>query len=308
MKTLNPTKKGKIKTNNNSLTLKNQKVMKTKKYSISMKTLAAVVFAFAFSAFLYAQEFVAPAPSSNTNLSSPEEVRAASTVTYDLNNLNHTAGDSYRWVVRGGTIAGGTDVLPDSSVLDWTVDATLITVTWDNTIVGPLGSDPGQIIVQKRVGGSCASQLQILNITMWNPATANFDLATLITEMCSGEAFAFTVPVDLTGAPDPGLNMGFDVVWEYEDLSGNLETLLGTPVNGITSTAFSNTATAQIPLPDGLVNIGTADETFTVRLTAMQDDFNVVGAVGVIFEYNITVHPTPATGEINSIPAGLGRR
>jgi len=40
----------------------------------------------------------------------------------------------------------------------------------------------------------------------------------------------------------------------------------------------------------------------------MQDDFDVAGSVGAIFEYNITVHPTPATGDINSIPAGLNRR
>jgi len=181
-------------------------------------------------------------------------------------------------------------------------------VTWDNTIVGALGSDPGEIIVQKRIGGTCASELQVLDITMWNPATANFDLATLITEMCSGEAFTFTVPVDLTGAPDPGVNNGFDVVWEYEDLSGDLETLLGNPVNGLTGTAVSNTALAQIPLPDGLVNTGLADATFTVRLTAMQDDFTAAGAIGATFEYQITVHPTPATGDINSTPAALLRR
>ena len=295
------------KTTNNSLTLKNQKVMKTKKYSISLKALAAVVFTFAFSAFLNAQGFVTPAPVSNTQVPA-EEVRAASTVTYDLNNINHTPGDSYRWVVRGGTIAGGTGVAPDSSVLDWTVDATLITVTWDNTIVGPLGSDPGEIIVQKRVGGSCASQLQILDITMWNPATANLDLSGLITEMCSGEALGFTVPTDLTGAPDPGLNNGFDVAWEYEVTAGGLTDLTTAAVDGLTGTEFSNTALAQIPLPDGLINTGTTDATFTVRLTAMQDDFNVAGSVGAIFEYTITVHPTPATGDINSIPAGLTRR
>jgi len=290
---------------NNSLTLKNQEVMKTKKYSISMKAFTALIFAFAFSAFLNAQ-FVTPAPSSNTQLT-PEEVRAASAVSYDLNNVNHTAGDSYRWAVRGGTITGGTPS-GDSSVTAWVVDLVSIDVTWDNTIVGALGSDPGEIIVQKRIGGTCASELQVLDITMWNPATANFDLATLITEMCSGEAFTFTVPVDLTGAPDPGVNNGFDVVWEYEDLSGDLETLLGNPVNGLTGTAVSNTALAQIPLPDGLVNTGLADATFTVRLTAMQDDFTAAGAIGATFEYQITVHPTPATGDINSTPAALLRR
>ena len=290
---------------NNSLTLKNQKVMKTKKYSISMKAFTAVVFSFAFSAFLNAQ-FVPPSPAFNTQTA--EEVRATTSITYDL-SATPTAGDTYRSAVRGGVITGGTPVGPDSSIIDWIVDVPLITVTWNTDITGtPIGSAPGEVIVQKRLGGTCASELQVLDITMWNPATANFDLATLITEMCSGEAFAFTVPVDLTGAPDPGANNGFDVVWEYEDLSGDLEDLLGNPVNGTTGTAFSNTALAQIPLPGGLVNTGLADATFTVRLTAMQDDFNVAGAVGAIFEYNITVHPTPATGDINSIPAGLGRR
>ena len=61
MKTLEPIQTRKKQSNNHSLTLKNQKVMKTKKYSISMKALAALVFAFAFSAFLNAQ-FVTPAP------------------------------------------------------------------------------------------------------------------------------------------------------------------------------------------------------------------------------------------------------
>ena len=113
MKTLKLIQIRKNQTINNSLTLKNQKVMKTKKYSISMKALAAVVFTFAFSAFLNGQEFVTPAPSFNTQATA-EEVRAASIVTYDLNNANHTAGDSYRWVVRGGTIAGGTGVAPET--------------------------------------------------------------------------------------------------------------------------------------------------------------------------------------------------
>jgi hypothetical protein len=296
MKTMKSVHTRKNQTNNNSLTLKNQKVMKTKKYSISMKALAAVVFAFTFSTFLNAQ-FVPPSPAFNTQTA--EEVRATTSITYDLSGT-HTAGDTYRWAVRGGVITGGTPVGPDSSIIDWIVDVPLITVTWNTDITGtPIGSAPGEVIVQKRVGGTCASELQVLDITMWNPATANFDLATLITEMCSGEAFAFTVPVDLTGAPDPVID-GFDIDWEYEDLSGDLEDLLGNPVNGITGTEVSNTALAQIPLPDGLVNTGLADATFTVRLTAMQDDFDVAGAVGAIFEYNITVHPTPATGDINS--------
>ena len=272
-----------------------------------MKALAALVFAFAFSAFLNAQGFETPAPGSNTQLPA-EEVRAASTVTYDLNNLNHTPGDWYRWVVLGGTIAGGTDVLPDSSVLDWTMDATLITVTWDNTIVGPLGSDPGRIIVQKRVGGNCASQLQILDITMWNPATANLDVGGLLTEICSGDALGFTVPADLTGSPDPVItNFGFSVDYLWSVPTGSLETLTGGAVDGVTGSVPDNDAQAQIPLPDGLVNTGLGDATFTLTLTAMQDDFNGTGDVSASVTYSIIVHQTPATGPINSTPAGLTR-
>ena len=133
-------------TNNNSLTLKNQKVMKTKKYSISMKALAALVFAFAFSTLINAQ-FVSPAPA--TIIQAAEEVRANSVVTYSL-TTGINPGDSYRWVVVGGVITGGagTGVAPDSSILIWTVDATSIEVTWNTDITGtPIGSAPGEIYV-----------------------------------------------------------------------------------------------------------------------------------------------------------------
>jgi len=287
---------------NNSLTLKNQKVMKTKKYSISMKALAAVVFAFAFSAFLNAQ-FVVPSPSSNTNLTA-EEVRATSTVTYDL-STNHNPGDTYRWVVRGGTIddAGGTLTITtdgDSSIVEWTADLELITVNWDTDITAtPIGSAPGEIIVQKTVGGTCASELQTLGITMWNPATANLNLTGLITEICSGEALGFTVPADLTGAPNATAD-GFVVDWAYNVTAGTLEDLLGNAVDGVTGTVLDNDALALIPLPGGLVNTGTIDATLEVTLTAMLDDFDEGGSVAASATYTITVHPTPATGEINS--------
>jgi hypothetical protein len=300
MKALKSTQTRINQTNNNSLALKNQKVMKTKKYSISMKALAALVFAFTFSAFLNAQGFETPAPGSNTQVPA-EEVRATVTVTYDL-FANHTDLDEYRWVVLGGTITGGTPVAPDSSVLDWTVNAFSIDVTWDTDITGDaIGSAPGEIFVQKRAGGTCASELQVLDITMWNPATANFDLTGLVAGICSGEALGFTVPVDLTGSPDPVVtNFGFDVDWEYEVTAGTLTDLGAAPVDGVTGTAVSNTDLAQIPLPNGLLNTGAGDATFVVRLTAMQDDFNVVGVVGATFEYQFTVYATPATGDINS--------
>jgi len=308
MKTLKSTQTRKKQSINNSLTLKNQKVMKTKKYSISMKALAAVVFAFAFSAFLNAQ-FVTPAPGANTNVS-PEEVRATSTISYDL-SANHSAGDTYRWVVRGGTIddAGGTltvTISGDSSIVEWTLDLEAIDVLWDTDITGtPIGSAPGEIIVQKTVGGTCASELQTLDITMWNPATANLDLTGLIIEMCSGEALGGNLPVDLTGAPDPVAD-GFDVTYTVV-ATGGLTDLLGAGLDGTGNTIQDNDALAQIALPAGIINPTGVDQTLTITLTVVQDDFNVVGTVGATATYVITVHPTPATGEINS-SSSLTRR
>ena len=116
-----------------------------------------------------------------------------------------------------------------------------------------------------------------------------------------------TVPVDLTGAPDPGVNNGFDVDWAYAVTAGTLEDLGGAAVDGVTGTAVSNTALAQIPLPNGLVNTGLVDATFEVTLTAMLDDFDEGGSVAASATYVITVHPTPDTGEINS-SSSLTRR
>ena len=298
----------KNKQNNNSLTLKNQKVMKTKKYSISMKAFAAVVFAFAFSAFLNAQ-FVTPAPSSNTNLTA-EEVRTSSTITYDL-SANHTAGDTYRWVVRGGTIddQGGALTVTtdgDSSIVEWTLDLESIDVLWDTDLsLTPIGSAPGEIIVQKTVGGTCASELQTLDITMWNPATANLDLTGLTTEMCSGETLGGTLPVDLTGAPDPVAD-GFDITYTVV-ATGGLTDLGGTPLDATGTTIQDNDELALITLPDGIINPTGVDQTFTITLTAVLDDFDDGGTILATDTYQITVHPTPATGEINS-SSSLNRR
>jgi hypothetical protein len=308
MKTVKSIQTRNNQTNNNSLTLKNQEVMKTKKYSISMKAFVAVVFAFAFSTFLNAQ-FVAPSPASNANLTA-EEVRATSTITYDL-SANHTAGDTYRWVVRGGTIddAGGTLTITtdgDSSIVEWTANLQLITVDWDTDITAtPIGSAPGEVIVQKTVGGTCASELQTLGITMWNPATANLDLTGLVTEICSGELVGGNLPVDLTGAPDPVAD-GFDVTYTVV-ATGGLTDLGGVPLNGTGTTIQDNDELAQIALPAGIINPTGVDQTLTITLTAMQDDFDTAGSVGAIDTYVITVHPTPATGEIIS-SSSLSRR
>lgn len=284
--------------------------MKTKKYSISLKALTAVVIAFAFSSIINAQGFVTPSPSSNAN-ALDEEVRATSTVSYDL-SANHTAGDTYRWVVRGGTIddAGGTLTVTsagDSSIVEWTLDLESIDVLWDTDITAtPIGSALGEIIVQKTVGGTCASQLQTLDITMWNPATATLDVGGLITEMCSGEILGGNLPIDLTGAPDPVAD-GFGVTYTVV-ATGGLTDLGGTPLDGTGSILLNNDEEALLALPGGIINPGTGDETLTITLTAMYDDFLGAGAVVGTVSYQITVHPTPSTGEINSTPAPLGRR
>lgn len=276
--------------------------MKTKKYSISLKALAALVFAFAFSAILNAQ-FVTPYPSSNTQTA--EEVRATSTLTYDL-NANHNPGDTYRWVVRGGTITTETSTDGDSSIVDWAPNIFSIAVDWDTDITAtPIGSAPGEIIVQKRAGGTCASELQILDITMWNPATANLDLTGLITEMCSGETLGGNLPVDLTGAPDPVAD-GFDVTYTIV-ATGGLTDLGGTPLDGTGTTIQDNDAQALIALPAGIINPTAVDQTLTITLTAMLDDFDDGGTIGATATYVITVHPTPATGAINS-SSSLNRR
>jgi hypothetical protein len=272
--------------------------MITKKYSNSMKALTALVFTFVLSAFLNAQ-FVAPSPASNTNASA-EEVRATSSVAYDL-VANHTLGDTYRWVVVGGTITTETDVDGDSSIVEWAANISSIVVDWDTDItLTPIGSAPGEIYVQKRAGGTCASELQVLDITMWNPATANLDLGGLVTEMCSGESLGGNLPVNLTGAPDPVVtNFGFDVTYTVT-ATGGLTDLGGFALDATGTTIQDNDALAEIALPDGIINPTPADQTLTITLTAMQDDFDTAGAIGATTTYQITVHPIPSTGEIIS--------
>ncbi len=138
---------------NQTFTLKNQKVMNNKKYSVSIKTLMAVVFAFVFSAFLNAQ-FEVPSPSNPGNQTA-EDVRVTSSVDYDITVL---AGEQVRWAVIGGTITAGGTISSDgdSSLIDWAVAST-ITVNWDEDLsAAPIGSAVGQIIVQKRSSSAWA--------------------------------------------------------------------------------------------------------------------------------------------------------
>jgi len=271
--------------------------MKTKKYSISKRALMAGVLSVVFSAFLLGQ-FETPNPDS-PNTQAGEEVRsstAGNSITYDISD-NHVVGEEYRWVARGGNITAGGTVTTDgdSSIVEWTTDAYEITVDWDTDLSStPIGSAIGEVIVQKRSGNGCPSQLQILPITMWNPATA--DLQDADAEICSGELVGGNITINLTGGPDPVAD-GFEVT--YNVTATDLTDLGGNPLDATGSTVVSNGPTVTIPLPDGLVNGTLADATYTITLTAMHDDFQGTGTL-IDDTFNIVVHPTPETGEIQS--------
>ena len=286
-----------MKTNQtNSYTL-NQITMLTNRHVFWKKALMAMSFIFILSPFVTAQ-FVPPIPSV-PGVQTAEEVRNTTSVTYNLNNASHNPGEEYRWAVLGGTIDDpAAATVGDSSILEWTADGHTVDVDWLTVIGSPIGSMPGEIIVQKRTpGSSCYSEFQLLDITMWNPATADLDLTGLVTVMCSGDGLGGILPVDLTGAPDP-LADGFVVT--YSISAAGLTDLGGTPLDVVNATATSNTETASIPLPDGIINTTGATTTFTLTMTEMHDDFDGLGSLGATTTYVITVHPTPVTGEINS--------
>lgn len=298
MKTHNQKKK---QTNYSFIHTYYKNAMKTKKYSILMKAAVAAMFSLVFVTMMNAQ-FVNPAVA---NTQSGEEVRSittGNTVTYDL-SLNHVAGEEYRWAVRGGNITTpGANPSGDSLIIDWTSDLDAITVDWNQDLSStPIGSALGEIIVQKRNTGNCYGQIQVLPITMWNPATADLQDADI--EVCSGDAIGGNITINLTGAPDPVAD-GFEVT--YNIVATDLTDLGGNPLDATGSTEVSNTGTVTIALPDGLINAQTADRTFTLTLTAMHDDFQGAGTL-IDDEYVITVHPTPVTGTINS-SSSLTRR
>jgi hypothetical protein len=283
-----------IQTNSYTLT---QIAMLTNTHVFWKKALMGMMFIFLLSPFVLAQ-FIPPIPSV-PGVQTAEEVRVTSSVSYDLNNASHNAGEEYRWAVLGGTID---DILAvtvgDTSILEWTVDAHTITVDWLTVIGSPIGSAPGEIIVQKKTpGSSCYSEFQILDISMWNSATADLDPSGLATVMCSGDGLGGNLPVNLTGAPDPSA-AGFVVTYNISALG--LTDLGGASLDVVGATVTSNTELANIALPDGLLNTSGATATYTLTMTEMHDDFDGLGTLGATTEYIITVHPTPVTGEINS--------
>jgi hypothetical protein len=297
--------------NNNSLTLKNQKVMKTKKYSISMKALAAVVFTFAFSALLNAQ-WLTPDPDSPTFQAVSEEVRYDAsgliTVTYDVDD-NHVLDDQYRWVVTGGTItdAGGAPITGGNTIVEFTANAHTITVNWSQAPGTANTHVDATIQVQKINSGACPSQIHTLDIDVWNPATAT--ITTGIESICSDAGASITdVPVALTGAPDAAADgTGFSVSYSFTIPAGlTVFDALDNDITGTTTgTVPTDDLTVDIPLPARFVNSGAAAVDFVVNLTAMNDDFTGPGAI--TGTYTITVNPVPATGDIQST-SSLTRR
>jgi hypothetical protein len=271
--------------------------MKTHTHVFWKKVLTAMMFIIFFSPFVAAQ-FVPPVPPV-PGVQTAEEVRVSSTVTYDLNNASHNSGEEYRWAILGGTIDDPSAVtVGDTSILEWTADGHTVSVDWFAVIASPVGSASGEIIVQKRTpGSSCYSDFQLLDITLWNPATANLDPSGLVTEMCSGDGLGGNVPVQLTGAPDPTAD-GFTVT--YNISATGLTDLGGTALEVIGATVTSNSETATIPLPDGIINPTGTTAAFTLTMTEMHDDFNGLGTLGATTTYVLTVHPTPVTGEISS--------
>jgi len=270
--------------------------MKTIKNAIMMRVVMLSML-IGLSAFVYGQ-FQTPNPDSPITQTPTEDVRTSSSIEYSISGT-HTAGEQYRWEVTGGTItAGGTVTTAGAvSVIDFTTDAHTITVDWDQVPASAIASLSAQIQVQKISTDGCPSQVQTLPINVWNLPTGNISDADV--EICSGDATAGTITVELEGAPSLSAD-GFSVSYAYvapdiEDGSGS--------VDGQTGTVTTNTSSVTIPLPANLINtVSTADRTFTVNLTLVQDDFNDVNGTWTAAgeSYVITVHPVLETGDIQS--------
>jgi hypothetical protein len=314
MKTLKSTQTRINQTNNNSLTLKNQKVMKTKKYSISKKAFVAVAFAFVFSTALKAQLDI----SAGTNTQTPvSEEREENLGTYTAIGT-HAVGDQFTWEiwadvapvsVESGAvdiIDGGSGTSADPYVVFWTDDLSSIDVQWAADASPGIDNTNGNVSVQKRLAvaaGGCLSPIQSWDIDFWSVATAS--MATADASYCSGAAIGGTVTIDLTGAPD-GVLDGFAV--DYTITAPDLEEADGTSWDGITDVATSDAGTVTIDLPAELIDVSLAQAggTFTITLDRMNDDFTGDGTLGDD-TFIITVSAIPDTGVIQST-SSLTRR
>ncbi len=274
--------------------------MKTKMYSISMKAVLTIVAAFVFTAFVNGQ-FQTPDPNVPEIQTPSEEVRTGSTVVYDLDNGNHVAGEQYRWVVTGGAITavnGAGVITGGGTIVEFAANAHTITVDWDQAPVSAIVSLATTIEVQKLSVDACPSQLQTLNIDVWNLATAA--ITTAVEDFCSGGSPSVaTIPVALTGAPDGAVD-GFSVDYAFAIPAGLAALDAGSLAVATTGTVTSDGTSVNITLPVTMINSTTSDIDFVVSLTAMNDDFTGAGSVAASGTYTITVHPVPVTGDIES--------
>lgn len=277
--------------------------MKTKKMK-KMKAILTLTAAFALTVFANAQ-FVTPNPDSPVTQVPSEEVRTGTTIVYDLDNGNHVAGEQYRWYVTGGTITAvnGSGVITGGNTVEFADNAHTITVDWDQAPASAIVNLDASIQVQKKSGSGCPSQIQTLDIDVWNDATAA--ITTASEDLCSGSAPSVaTIPVALTGAPD-GTTDGFSVDYAFTIPAG-ISALDGSalPVAS-TGTVTTDGSSVNITLPATLINTSNGDLDFEVSLTSMHDDFTGTGSVSGT--YTITVHPVPTTGDIQSA-SSLSRR
>ena len=275
---------------------KNQKVMKTKKYSNSMKALMALAMMFLISGVAFSQTI---------------EERKGATSTYSV--VAGAGTDQYTWTIGAATVlppsvspvpTSGTGSLADPYIIDWTDDLTSIDIIWAADPTPDIASTAGEVTVQKQstVGVTCPSIVQTMDIDFWSNPTAAIDPAETDPDFCSTDAINGSITIDLTGAPDAGQNGSgrFEVIYDVavSDPALTVTGIIG-PI-GAGQSVTSDGATVTIPLPEALVNTDAAAQTYTITLSTVQDDFNDAPVAIASEVYTITVHPIPTTGNISS--------
>jgi hypothetical protein len=270
----------------------NQKVMKTKKYSNSMKIVLIAGLMFLASGIAFSQTI---------------EERKGGTSTYSV--AASAATDEYTWTIEAAVAptvvpvpSSGTGTPGDPFIIDWTANLTSIAVTWAADGAPDIASTAGVVTVQKRstVGTLCPSTIQTLDISLWSLPSAIIDAVTSPDQdVCSTDAIGGSVTIDLTGAPDAVAD-GFDLVYDVavSDPLLSVTGLVGLP--GVDEVVNSNGATVTIPLPDALVNLHADPQYYTITLKTIQDDFDEIPVVVAAQVFTITVYPTPVTGPIGS--------
>jgi hypothetical protein len=285
----------KIQNNHFNSNTKNQKVMKTKKYSNSMKALAALAMMFLISGVAFSQTI--------------EERKGASS---NYSVVAGAATDEYTWTIAAATAptsvvpapTSGSGTIADPYVIDWIANQTSIAVTWDADASPDIASTAGVVTVQKRttVGSTCTSAVETVDIDFWSIPDAAINALESDQDVCSADAITGSITIDLTGARDLAQsgNDGFEVTYDVAVSHADLTVSGANGPVGAGQTVNSDGATVTIPLPDALVNINAAAQTYTITLTFVEDDFDdgphaVAGEV-----YTITVNPIPTTGIISS--------